>query len=87
MKAISLSLLLVLVGCSEITPIAKYTHTSHALQHIDKSPNNRGFDMIGLGAQVQIGTRVTAEAVESYSWNKLDGRNEVFTGSITVKLY
>ena len=72
-----------MVGC---TPIARYTHNSHALQHVDGSGEAKGFDMVGLGVKVKPVPKVTLEAVESYSFQSLHGRHEVFTGSITLEV-
>lgn len=72
-----------MAGC---TPIARYTHNSHALQHVDGSGEAKGFDMVGLGVKLQIAPNVTVEALESYSFQSLHGRHEVFTGSITLEV-
>lgn len=67
-------------GCQSMTPIVEATHTSHATQHFGSNRGNAGWNMVGAGVRIRPYRGVTIDLVESYSFEPVNGRHEVFTG-------
>lgn len=73
--------LYLLSGCSTIRPLAEYQHVSHASDGL----GGPGFDTLSLGIRWRPVKGVTVDLLEGYSPNKLNNRNEIFTGRVQVE--
>ena len=70
-----------LSGCSTVRPLSEYQHVSHASDGL----GGPGFDTLSLGIRWRPMEGVQVDLLEGYSPNKLNDRNEVFTGRVTVE--
>lgn len=73
--------LYLLSGCSTVRPLAEYQHVSHASDGL----GGPGFDTLSLGIRWRPMEGVTVDLLEGYSPNKLNNRNEIFTGRVQVE--
>jgi hypothetical protein len=77
--------LLLLAGCSTVNVLTEYQHISHASQHVGSNRTSYGYDMISIGVRWKPTQAVTIDLLEGYNFQRMHGRDEVFTGRMTVE--
>jgi opacity protein-like surface antigen len=83
-KIFVIAILSLCTGCSTVRPLAEYQHISHATQHAGRNKTNLGYNIVSAGIRWAPTEGVTVDLLEGYNFQKMHGRDEVFTGRVTV---
>lgn len=72
-------------GCANLAPLAEYQHLSHVTQHFGHNRTNYGYDLVSAGVRWRPAPGVTVDLLEGYALQGMHGRDEVFSGRVTVE--